>query len=719
MSALHSTFRNPAGNVVFHPARRVAPATLAGLVREVNEARAAARPLRAVGSGLSYSEVLQTGGTILDPRSLVWARPVPHDLLRPDVDGAALMELGSGTTLRLAQRLLAEQGRSLVNLPGLQRQTIAGAIATGTHGSGLGFGPLCDEVVSILIVSGRGEALRLEPTDGPSGDGAGLAGVRLVRDDELFGAALLSLGALGSVHSCWVRVGPPLILCERRYRVDLREALRLIGDSAWLRGHRHVEVLIEPGGARSCLVSTRELAPGVAAPTHAAWRIRKELASQAAVGSVLVAAGNRSQRAFDMAMEQGLRWLEVDDHVAELGVVLDMDGAARQQAFSAELAVPLAAAHEAVAHLVAGVEDGRLPFARSLPIALRFVGPSRALLAPSWDGPVCTIEWPTLAGTRGAFAQLDWFQERLAAFAPRPHWGQIHHLPHDPRRVDALYGRAEAFRRAARELDPDGLFANDFTARWGLAAPPAARRAAREVPPAPPAPHGAVSPRIEAELPRRAASLPPAGSFIEGKRDVHAFEVSTRASAFAHAFAAELQRPESYFGLVHVKRPAARVGAPFVAGERFQGGFDLDRLLARTSAGWPRAARRPLEWLRGTGPVRQTLTRLEELFCSDFAEVEEVTVKREADDERWLLVYRYLEGTPIIGHTEYAVVPTTPGACRVTQTFTYREINAMAWLTFQSFGLALHNECVYWQIDAAARRAGGRILASTLSRPRT
>jgi hypothetical protein len=211
--------------------------------------------------------------------------------------------------------------------------------------------------------------------------------------------------------------------------------------------------------------------------------------------------------------------------------------------------------------------------------------------------------------------------------------------------------------------------------------------------------------------------MPPAGSFIELKRDVHVFDVNVRASAFARAFAEELRRPESTFGIVRVKRPVARVGAPFVAGERFQGGFDLDRFLARMGDAWPAAARRAMDRLRTATLVQRGLTRIEELFCSDFAEVEEVVVQPATDDERWLLTYRYLEGTPIAGHTQYTVEPASVGMCRVTQTFAYREINAMAWLTFQWFGLALHNEAVYRQIDAAARRAGGRIVGSTLPRP--
>ena len=91
-----------------------------------------------------------------------------------------------------------------------------------------------------------------------------------------------------------------------------------------------------------------------------------------------------------------------------------------------------------------------------------------------------------------------------------------------------------------------------------------------------------------------------------------------------------------------------------------------------------------------------------------------------APSERWTLIYRYLDGTPIAGSTEYRVVPEpTPPQndgprCRVYQIFSYREVNAAALLTFQAFGLRFHNAAVYAQVEAAAQRAGGRMLLSTL-----
>jgi len=85
------------------------------------------------------------------------------------------------------------------------------------------------------MVCGHGDAVRLEPSDGPSADVSGTSDVRFIRDDVLFRAALLGLGVLGVIHSCWVRVQAPLLLCEDRYPVSFSEALRLLDDEAWLR----------------------------------------------------------------------------------------------------------------------------------------------------------------------------------------------------------------------------------------------------------------------------------------------------------------------------------------------------------------------------------------------------------------------------------------------------------------------------------------------------
>src|SRR5687767_1872183 len=103
-----------------------------------------------------------------------------------------------------------------------------------------------------------------------------------------------------------------------------------------------------------------------------------------------------------------------------------------------------------------------------------------------------------------------------------------------------------------------------------------------------------LSARASHRLARRAPlELAPAAP-IAIKRDVHEFEVDVAADAFARAFREVMIDPEASFGLIRVKRSAARMGRPFEPGERFQGCFSLERALPRLA---PLMAAAPLRQL--------------------------------------------------------------------------------------------------------------------------
>ncbi len=190
---------------------------------------------------------------------------------------------------------------------------------------------------------------------------------------------------------------------------------------------------------------------------------------------------------------------------------------------------------------------------------------------------------------------------------------------------------------------------------------------------------------------------------IAVKRDVHELVVDVDAATFAAAFRAVVTDPASTFGLIRVKRPAERMGRDFAVGERFQGCFSLER-----------AAARKLPWLAKLlakpGPQR-LLTWIEDRMLSNYAEV--VSIEKRPGEVH-VLVYRYLEGTPIAGSSEFVIEPAGAGRCRVRQIFEYQEVNAVALGTFQSIGLKWHDGVVKMEIEKAAARAGARVVADTI-----
>jgi hypothetical protein len=215
-----------------------------------------------------------------------------------------------------------------------------------------------------------------------------------------------------------------------------------------------------------------------------------------------------------------------------------------------------------------------------------------------------------------------------------------------------------------------------------------------------------LTPAAADRLERRAPLPVDPARTIAVKRDVHELCVDTDAATFARAFRAVVTDPDSTFGLIRVKRPAARMGADFAVGERFQGCFSLERAaLARVPAGL-----RPMaERLFGSAVAARVVTWLEDALLSNYAEVVAI---EEGDSFR--LEYRYLDGTPIAGSSVFTIEPDGPGRCTVRQIFEYQEVGGVALATFQRFGLKYHDQVVQMEIEQAAARVGARVVSGTI-----
>ena len=110
------------------------------------------------------------------------------------------MTLAAGTRLHQLPRLLAPYGLALPNMGDIDRQTIAGATSTGTHGTGLGFGGLATQIVAAKLVTGTGELLTVSETERP----------------ELLPAVRLGLGALGVLVEVTLQLVPRVRAAGRR-----------------------------------------------------------------------------------------------------------------------------------------------------------------------------------------------------------------------------------------------------------------------------------------------------------------------------------------------------------------------------------------------------------------------------------------------------------------------------------------------------------------------
>ena len=113
--------------------------------------------VKAVGSGHSFTPAAVTDGVLIQPTGLTRVKALDKD--------TGLVTVESGMPLSRLNELLAEQGLALTNMGDIQVQTVAGAIGTGTHGTGRASGSIAAPVAALELVLANGEIVTCSPTE--------------------------------------------------------------------------------------------------------------------------------------------------------------------------------------------------------------------------------------------------------------------------------------------------------------------------------------------------------------------------------------------------------------------------------------------------------------------------------------------------------------------------------------------------------------------------
>lgn len=419
-----TTWSNWSGAVRCQPAALERPRTLGEVIAAVGRAAGSGRTLRVAGSGHSFTPLVATDGVLLSLEETSGALSLDGDAMVASVPG--------GMRLRALGAALFGQGVALANLGDIDAQTLAGALATGTHGTGLGLGTLSTQVTGLTLVSGGGEVVECDAE----------------HETEVFQAARVSLGALGVTWQARVKVVPAYRLRYVRSGLDLEDCLARLPD---LSAHRHFEfywfphtrrvdaktmdvtdeapsadglgrwlndVVLE-NGAFGLLCEACRLAPGLTAPVSR-------------LCSHLVSEGTRvgpSHRIF--ATPRLVRFLEM------------------------EYAVPVESGADCLREIRRYVEEARVRV--HFPVEFRLVKGDDVWLSPAYGRDSAYIAVHQYRG----MAYAEYFSAVEAIFknhGGRPHWGKLH--TRTAADLAALYPMWERFHAVRRRIDPGGLFVN-------------------------------------------------------------------------------------------------------------------------------------------------------------------------------------------------------------------------------------------------------------------
>lgn len=504
-------WQNAVGTVAVSPDLLFEPSSAKELVGLIHAAETADRRIRMTGSGHSFSDVALTEDYLLLPTRLNRVLELDRSRLKPEKDDPHLVRVQSGATIRELNAELDKRDLAFDNLGGFDGQTIAGVAMTATHGSGMNYGPIVDQIVSFQVVTTGGELLQLEPTDGitrPDLAGAltleedGNLRVRLIQNDDWFRAIGVSMGCMGIVYAVVLRATDKFWLRERRTIARWSQLAaprgyieRLINGEKLTNGAsdpEHVEIYVNPYPTpkngktdHTCIVTERYRlsAPPPRTPEN---RRRGRLdgghffADQRARGiteEVLRATLDTVKGpALHQVIEGMLTTLEDPDFSDISYRVFNIGDLNYFRVYGIEMAFPATQTIPAVQELFRGAaEEERAGRHHSVPVSLRFVNESPYFLAMQQGRKTMMMEIGMLVAARGAEQLLRNYQRRFLDaphLSARPHWGLDLSILQGKESVAALYPMFPKWLDVYSELNAKGAFDGHLTDRLGISRKP-------------------------------------------------------------------------------------------------------------------------------------------------------------------------------------------------------------------------------------------------------
>ena len=414
---------NWAGDQSCEPTRIVRPRDRDELGEAVAAAAAAGQKVRVAGSGHSFTEAALTEGTMLQVEAL-------SGVLDADRE-SGLVRVGGGTVLADLNEELARLGLAMENLGDIDRQTIAGAISTGTHGTG----------ARLRNISAQVEGLELVLADGT------VRHLNAATDPELLRAARVGMGALGAIAAVTLRCVPAFSLM----RVDSPHPRKEVLDSFEERAeaHEHFELFTFPYSDLA-LVLERNRLDGPPRPRGRRAAFLNDVVLENWALGVLAGTGKAVPRAIPALsrlagrLASGSRTSDRSDRV--------FANERRVRFTEMEYGVPREHGPEAARRVIEWVRRNEYPVL--FPIEMRVAAGDDAFLSPSHERETAYIAVHQYRGMEWR-PYFEAVEEIMDDYGGRPHWGKRHFQT-------AAWAEVQ---RARDILDPGRTFSNEYTER--------------------------------------------------------------------------------------------------------------------------------------------------------------------------------------------------------------------------------------------------------------
>ena len=413
-------WRNWSGGQQCQPAQRIAPANEGELAELLAKAPT---PIRAVGAGHSFSPVVPTDGTLVTLDRIAGVENYDAKTHQADVLG--------GTRLYRMADDLAEMGLAFDNMPDINKQSLAGAISTSTHGTGAEIGSLSTFMQSLRLVTASGKVIDCSAT----------------KNADLFQAARVSIGSLGLITKARVQARPLYKLKRRVWVQPVEEMLEALPELE--AKHRNFEFYYVPYSGLALGISNDETDDAETptplsedddslmqlkmlqdwlgwAPGMRRWAIQKAFGDYPVEERV-----DFSHKT--LTSERGVRFNEMEYHL------------------------PREAAPDVLREIIKTIETNNIRV--FFPIEFRTVAADDIWLSPFYGRKSASIavhqfhEWDY----HDYFAAVEAIHKKHEG---RPHWGKINTLR--AKDFAALYPKWNDFLKIRKELDPTGKFLTPY-----------------------------------------------------------------------------------------------------------------------------------------------------------------------------------------------------------------------------------------------------------------
>lgn len=427
------TWQNWARSTKVTPARVERPRSPEGVQRAVQAAVAHHLPIKAVGAGHSFTGIAVAPGVLLELDDM-------QGLVSVDAERATATLL-AGTRLHRIPRLLAPHGLAMANLGDIDRQSISGAISTGTHGTGARFGGIATQVVGATLITGEGEFLRVSTTE----------------NAELLPAVALGLGALGILVDVTLQCVPAFVMHAIDEPAPLDDVLDTLDERVAGSDHfefywfPHTDVALTKRQTR-----LPESAPRRPLPRVGRW-VDETLLSNG-VYRVVCATGQLIPAITPPLSRLAVRLTGDREYTDRSHTVLTQSRTVRfremEYALPAENVVP---AFRAIQALIRQ-RGWKIEF----PIEVRFAAADDLWLSTAHgraSGYIAVHRYWRADPT----AYFEAVERICLEHGGRPHWGKLHTLGAEQLRE--RYPRFEDFCAVRDRLDPERRFANRYLDR--------------------------------------------------------------------------------------------------------------------------------------------------------------------------------------------------------------------------------------------------------------